>query len=113
MKDRRPYSLLQIRGLGHRDPRPARIRHERLPLCSPSGSIPTRTYCRSDRHAETLVLVVQGSLTIVWHELIRVTTELGERDTALTNPAAVGVLLAGAEGATLLAMVIRSQARSA
>jgi len=65
-----------------------------------------------DRSA-TLVLVVEGSLTIVWCEAIRVTTELGERDTALTNPPAVEVLLAGAEGATLLAMVSRSRARSA
>jgi hypothetical protein len=42
-----------------------------------------------------------------------VSTELGEGDTALTNPPAVEVLLAGAEGAALLAMVSRSQARSA
>jgi hypothetical protein len=36
-----------------------------------------------------------------------VATELGERDTASTNPPAVEVLLAGAEGATFLALVSR------
>ena len=34
-----------------------------------------------DRFEETLVLVVEGSLTIVWCEPIRVTSELGEGDT--------------------------------
>jgi hypothetical protein len=36
-----------------------------------------------------------------------VATELGERDTASTNPRAVEVLLAGAEGVTFLALVSR------
>jgi hypothetical protein len=34
-----------------------------------------------------------------------VSTELGEGDTAATNPPAVEVLLAGAEGATFLTLV--------
>ena len=37
----------------------------------------------------------------------RVSTELGEGDTASTNPPAVEVLLAGAEGATFLTLVSR------
>jgi hypothetical protein len=37
-----------------------------------------------------------------------VATELGEGDTALTNPPAVEVLLAGAHGVAFLAMVSRS-----
>jgi hypothetical protein len=61
-----------------------------------------------DRSAETLLLVVEGSLTVVWRDAIPVVTELGERDTALTNPPAVQVLLAGVEGATFLALVSRS-----
>jgi hypothetical protein len=109
MNERHPYSLLQIRELGHgihdlpefdtRDFRSFAVRlspHEnRLPI---------------DRSAETLVLVVEGSLAIVWCEAIRVATELGEGDTALTNPPAVEVLLAGAEGASLFAIVSRSHA---
>jgi hypothetical protein len=35
-------------------------------------------------------------------------TELGEGDTARTNPPAAEALLAGSEGATFLAMVRRS-----
>ena len=54
-----------------------------------------------------MLLVVEGSLTVVWREATRVATELGEGDTALTNPPAVEVLLAGAEGATFLALVSR------
>ena len=106
MTDRRPYSLLNIRDLGHgihdlpgfdtSDFRTFAVRldpHEtRLPI---------------DRSAETLLLVVEGSLTVVWCEEIRVSTELGEGDTAWTNPPAVEVLLAGAEGATFLALVSR------
>jgi hypothetical protein len=37
-----------------------------------------------------------------------VATELGERDTACTNPPAVEVLLADAKGATFLALVGQS-----
>ena len=104
MNDRRPYSLLQIRDLGHgihdlpgfdtSDFRSFAVRldpHEtRLPLA---------------RAAETLLIVVEGSLSVVWRDVTRVSTELGEGDTASMNPPAVEVLLAGAEGATLLALV--------
>ena len=107
MNDRPPYSLLNLHELGHgvhdlpefdtSDFRSFAVRldpHEnRLPI---------------DRSAETLVLVVGGSLTIVWCEETRVTTELGEGDNAVTNPPAVEVLQAGAQGATLVAMVNRS-----
>ena len=106
MNNRRPYSLLQIRELGHgihdlpgfdtSDFRSFAVRldpHEkRLPI---------------DRSAETLLLVVEGSLTVAWCEATRVPTELGEGDTALTNPKAVEVLRAGAEGATFLALASR------
>ncbi len=107
MNDRRRYSLLQIRELGHgihdlpgfdtSDFRSFAVRlapHEtRLPI---------------DRSAETLLLVVEGTVTVVWRDTTRVPTELGEGDTALTNPPAVEVLLAGTEGATFLALVSRS-----
>jgi hypothetical protein len=107
MNDRRPYSLLQLRELGHgihdlpgfdtNDFRSLAVRlalHEtRLPI---------------DRSAETLLLVVEGSLTVVWRDTTRVSTELGEGDAALTNPPAVDLLLAGAEGTTFLALVSRS-----
>jgi hypothetical protein len=106
MNDRRPYSLLQLRELGHgihdlpgfdtSDFRTFALRldpHEmRLPIA---------------RSAETLLLVVEGSLTLVWCKETRVPTELGEGDAASTNPPAVEVLLAGAEGATFLALVSR------
>ncbi len=107
MNDRRRYSLLQIRELGHgihdlpgvdtNDFRSFAVRlapHEtRLPI---------------DRSAETLLLVVEGTVTVVWRDTTRVSTKLGEGDTALTNPPAVEVLVAGAEAATLLALVSRS-----
>jgi hypothetical protein len=106
MNDRRRYSLLQIRELGHgvhdvpgfdtSDFRLFAVRldpHEnRLPI---------------DRFAETLLLVVEGSLTVVWREAARVSSELGKGDTALTNPPAVEVLLAGAQGTTFMAIVGR------
>ena len=106
MNVRRPYSLVQIRGLGHgihdlpgfdtSDVRSFAVRldpHEtRLPI---------------DRSADTLLLVVEGSVTVVWRDRTRVSTELGEGDTALTNPPAVEVLLARADGATFLALVSR------
>jgi len=106
MNDRRPYSLLQLRELGHgihdlpgfdtSDFRSFAVRldpHEtRLPIA---------------RSAETLLLGVEGSLRVVWCDATRVSTELGEGDTALTNPPAVQVLLAGAAGATFLALVSR------
>jgi hypothetical protein len=106
MNDRRPYSLLQIRDLGHgvhdlpgfdtSDFRSFAVRldpHEtRLPIA---------------RSAETLLLVVDGSLRVVWRDTTRVSTELGEGDTASTNPPAVEVLLSGAEGAIFLAIVSR------
>jgi hypothetical protein len=106
MNDRRPYSLLQIRELGHgihdlpgfdtsefRSFAVRLDRHEtRLPIA---------------RSAETLLVVVEGSLTVVWRDTTRVSTALGEGETASTNPPAVQVLLAGAEGATFLALVSR------
>ncbi len=107
MNDRRRYSLLQIRELGHgihdlpgfdtNDYRSFAVRlapHEtRLPI---------------DRSAETLLLVVEGTVTVVWRDTTRASTELGEGDTASTNPPAVEVLLAGTEAATFLALVSRS-----
>jgi hypothetical protein len=106
MKDRRPYSLLQLRELGHGihdlpgfDTRDFRSFAGRLD--------PHENRLPIDRSAETRVLVVEGSLTVVWCDTTRVSTELGEGDTALTNPPAVEVLLAGAEGATFLALVSR------
>ena len=107
MNDRRPYSLLQLRELGHgihdlpgfdtSDFRSFAVRlapHEtRLPI---------------DRSAETLLLVAEGTLTVAWRDATRASTELGEGDTASTNPPAVEVLRAGAEGATFLALVSRS-----
>jgi hypothetical protein len=106
MSDRRRYSLLQLRELSHgihdlpgfdtNDFRSFAVRldpHEtRLPIA---------------RSAETLLLVVEGSLRVVWCDATRVSTELGEGDTALTNPPAVQALLAGAAGATFLALVSR------
>ena len=107
MNDRHPYSLLQLRELGHgihdlpgfdtSEFRSFAVRldpHEtRLPLA---------------HSAETLLLVVEGRLTVVWRDATRVSAELGEGDTASTNPPAVEVLLAGAEGTTFLALVSRS-----
>ena len=107
MNDRRPYSLLKLRELSHgihdlhgfdtSDFRSFAFRldpHEtRLPIA---------------RLAETLLLVVEGSLTVVWRDTTRVSTELGEGDTASTSPPAVEVLQAGAEGASFLAMVSRT-----
>ena len=77
MNDRRPCSLLQIRELGHgihdlpgfdtSDVRSFAVRldpHEtRLPI---------------DRSADTLLLVVEGSVTVVWRGANRVSTELGD-----------------------------------
>jgi hypothetical protein len=106
MNDRRPYSLLQLRELGHGihdlpgfDTSDFRSFAFRLD--------PHETRLSIDRSAETLLLVVEGSLTVVWCEATRASTELGERDTASTNPPAVEVLLAGAEGATFLTLVSR------
>ena len=107
MNDRRPYSLLQIRELGPgihdlpgfdtNDFRSFAVRlgpHEtRLPIA---------------RSAETLLLVVEGSLTVTWWDATRASTELREGDVAVTNPSAIELLLAGAEGATFLALVSRS-----
>ena len=107
MNNRRPYSLLQIREFGHgthdlpgfdtNDFRSFAVRldpHEtRLPLA---------------RSAETLLLVVEGSLTVTWWDATRTSTQLGERDVALTNPSAIELLLAGSEGVTFLALVSRS-----
>ena len=109
MNDRRPYSLLQIRELGHGihdlpglDTRYFRAFAVRL--------VPHENRLPIHRSAETLLIVVDGSLTVLWREATRVSTELAEGDTALTNPPAAEVLLAGARGVTFLAMVSRSQA---
>jgi hypothetical protein len=106
MNERRRYSLLQIRDLGHGV-------HD-LPRFDTSDfrsfSVrldPLETRLPIARSAETLLLVVQGSLTVVWCEPSRVSTELSEGDTAVTNPRAVELLRAGAEGATFLALVSR------
>jgi hypothetical protein len=106
MNDRHPYSLLQLRELGHGihdlpgfDTSEFRSFAVRLD--------PHETRLPIDRSAETLLLVVEGSLRVVWCDATRVSTELGEGDTALTNPPAVQVLLAGAAGATFLALVSR------
>ena len=107
MNDRRPYSLLQIRELGHGihdlpgfDTSYFRMFAVRLD--------PHETRLPIDRAAETLLLVAEGTLTVAWRDPTRVPTELGEGDTALTNPPAVAVLRAGADGAAFLAMVNRS-----
>jgi hypothetical protein len=106
MNDRRPYSLLQIRELAHgihdlpgfdtNDFRSFVVRldpHEtRLPIA---------------RSAETLLLVVEGSLTVTWWAATRASTELSERDVAVTNPSAIERLVAGADGVTFLALVSR------
>jgi hypothetical protein len=104
MLNRRPYSLLQIRELGHGihdlpefDTNAFRSFAVRLG--------PHETRVPIDRSAETLLLVVEASLTVIWRD--RVSTELREGDTVLTNPAAVDLWLAGAEGVVFLALVSR------
>jgi hypothetical protein len=106
MNDRHPYSLLQLRELGHGI-------HD-LPGFNTSDFrsfavrlAPHETRLPIDRSAETLLLVAEGTLTVVWRDTTRASTEVGEGDAALTNPPAVEVLLAGAEGATFLALVSR------
>ena len=106
MNDRGPYSLLQVRELGHGihdlpgfDTNDFRSFAVRL--------APRETRLPIDRSAETLLLVVEGTLTVVWRDTTRAPTELDEGDTALTNPPAVEALLAGAEGAIFLALVSR------
>jgi hypothetical protein len=107
MNDRRPYSILQLRELGHGihdlpgfDTSEFRSFAVRLD--------PHETRLPIDRSAETLLLVVEGTLTIVWCEATRGSTEVGEGETASTNPPPVEVLLAGAEGAAFLVMATRS-----
>jgi hypothetical protein len=106
MNNRRPYSLLQIRELGHGI-------HD-LPGCDTSDFRwfalrlgPHEARLPIARSAETLLLVVEGSLALVWRDATRMSTELTEGDTASTNPPAVKVLLTGAEGATVLVLVSR------
>ena len=106
MSDCRRYSLLQLRELSHGihdlpgfDTSYFRLFAVRLD--------PHETRLPIDRAAETLLLVVEGSLTVAWRDTTRVSTELGEGETASTNPPPVEVLLAGAEGATFLALVSR------
>jgi hypothetical protein len=107
MSDRRPYPLLHIRELGHGihdlpafDTSYFRSFAVRLDLYENRPPV--------DRRAETLLIIVAGSLTVVWWDATRVSTELGEGDSAWTNPPAAEALLAGSEGATFLAMVRRS-----
>jgi hypothetical protein len=101
-----PYSLLHIRELGPGI-------HD-LPGFDTSdfrlfavGLDPFETRLPIARSAETLLLVVEGSLTVLWSDPTRGSTELGEGETVSTNPPAVEVLLAGAEGAIFLALVSR------
>ena len=112
MNDRRPYSLLQIRELGHGihdlpgfDTSYFRSFAVRLD--------PHETRLPIDRAAKTLLLVAEGNLTVAWRDTTRAPTELGEGDTASTNPPAVEALQAGAGGATFLAMVSRKETTSA
>ena len=107
MNDRRPYSLLHIGDLAHGI-------HD-LPVFDTSyfrsfavRLDPHEKRLPIDRSARTLLIVAEGSLTVVWCDETRVSTVLGEGDAAATNPPAVEVLLAGAEGATFLALVSRS-----
>ena len=109
MSDRHPSTQLQIRELG-------RGIHD-LPGIDTSyfrsfavRLVPHENRLPIDRSAETLLVVLDASLTVLWCEATRVSTELAEGDTALTNPPAAEVLLAGARGVTFLAMVRRSQA---
>jgi hypothetical protein len=106
MNDRRPFSLLQIRELAHGTHDLPEFdtnffRSFAIRLDRHENQLPI------DRSAETLLVVVEGSLTVVWREATRVPTELGEGDTALTNPPAADVLLAGRAGGTFLALVSR------
>ena len=111
MNDRRPYSLLEIRELGHGihdlpgfDTSEFRSFAVRLD--------PHETRLPIARSAETLLVVVEGRLTVAWRDATRVSTDLGEGDTTLTNPPAVEVLLADAEGAAFLALVSRGSVPS-
>jgi hypothetical protein len=106
MNDRRPYSLLQLRELRHGiHDLPAfdttELRSFAVRLDAHETRLPI------DRFAETLLLVVEGSLTVTWWDAARTPTELGERDVALTNPSAIELLLAGAKGVIFLALVSR------
>jgi hypothetical protein len=106
MNDRRPYSLLQLRELRHGiHDLPAFDTSESRSFAGRLGPYEMRLPIA--RSGETLLLVVEGSLTVVWCEETRGSTELAEGDAASTNPPAVEVLLAGAEGATFLAMLKR------
>jgi hypothetical protein len=107
MRDRRPYALLQIRELGHGihdlpELDTSYLRSFAVRLDPHEDRLPV------DRRAETLLIIVAGSLTVVWCDATRVLTELGDGDTAWTNPPAAEALLAGSEGATFLAIVRRS-----
>ena len=107
MNDRRRYSLLNVLELGHgvhdlpgfdtSDFRTFAVRLERH-----------ETRLPIDRSAQTVLVVVDGTLTVAWCDASRAPAELGQRDVALTNPPAVRVLQAGVEGATFLAMVSRN-----
>jgi hypothetical protein len=103
------HALLQIRDLGHGihdlpGIDTSYLRSFAVRLAPHENRLPI------DRSAETLLIVLDGSLTVVWRAATRVPTELADGDTAVTNPPAVEMLLAGARGVTFLAMVSRSQA---
>jgi hypothetical protein len=107
MNDRRSYSLLQIGELSHGTHALPRFDTSDLRLFAVRLD-PHENRLPIDRSAETLLLLVEGSLTVVWREATRVPIEVGARDIALTNPPAVEVLQAGADGATFFALVSRS-----
>jgi hypothetical protein len=107
MNDRRPYSLLHVRELEHGihdlpefDTSDFRLFAFRLE--------PNETRLPVARTAETLLLVIEGNLTVAWHEAPHVPAVLHEGDTVFTNPPAVEALRAGADGAAFLALVSRS-----
>src|SRR5262249_28531757 len=100
MSVRRPYSLLRELGHGVHDLPGLDTSYFRLFAVRLD---PHETRLAIDRAAETLLLVVAGSLTVAWC-VTRVPTELGEGDTAVTNPPAVEVLRAGVDGVTFLAL---------
>ena len=106
MNDRRPYSIVQLRDLGHGihdlpDLDTSEFRSYAVRLDPNENGLPI------DHSARTLILVAEGSLTVVWCEETRVPTELGEGGAASMHPPDVEVLTAGPEGATFLAMLSR------
>jgi hypothetical protein len=60
-----------------------------------------------DGSADTLLLVVEGSLTVVWRDTTACRPSSAKVTPPRRIPRAVEVLLAGAEGATFFALVSR------